>query len=178
MKLIVGLGNPGKEYEETRHNVGFMVIDNIINKEQLTINPSKKFSADIAQQKTDQKEILYIKPQTFMNNSDIAVRALLAFYKLTPLDIIVIHDEKDIPLGEYKIQTNRGAAGHNGVQSIIDHLGTKNFTRIRVGIGPENKKVDYIEEFVMGKFSEEEKRTLKQTIEQVTREVKNIINFT
>lgn len=175
MKLVVGLGNPGKEYEYTRHNVGFMVIDEIINNEQLIMNNSKKFFADIVQQKTEQKDILYVKPQTFMNNSGQAVKTIMDFYKLTLEDLLVIHDEKDIPLGEYKIQTNRGAAGHNGVQSIVDHLGTKNFTRVRVGIGPEEKKINYIEGYVMENFSKEEMKKLEEVITKIIIEIKQLI---
>ena len=173
MKLIVGLGNPGKEYERTRHNVGWLVVDKLINNEQLTIN--KKLDSEILKTTVDKKRVIVAKPQTFMNNSGVAVQALLHFYKLTPADLIVIHDDKDIPLGEFRMQNNRGAAGHNGVLSIIEHLGTKDFLRIRVGVAPLDKKIVDMADFVLNKFSKDEQKILYEVIEKVVEEVKKLL---
>jgi len=172
MKLIIGLGNPGKKFEKTRHNVGFVVCDAIINNEQLTINKTIKLHSEVVKN----KNFIIAKPTTFMNESGVTVRALVDFYKLKPSDLIVIHDDKDIPLGEYKIQTDRGSAGHNGIKSIIEHLGTQNFTRVRVGIATaEMDKYEDKADFVLGKFSKDEQKILADVIEKVVEEVKHLI---
>jgi PTH1 family peptidyl-tRNA hydrolase len=122
------------------------------------------------------KRVLLAKPQTYMNNSGIAVRALLDFYKLKPENLIVVHDDKDIALGETRVQTDRGPAGHNGVKSIIEHLGTQNFTRIRVGVAPaDSSKIKDTGNFVLGKFTAEEKKVLKKVIENVVKEIESIV---
>ncbi len=176
MKLIIGLGNPGKEHEGTRHNVGFVLVDKIISSFQLpTPKLDKKSNAEICKDKINEKRVILAKPQTFMNNSGTAVRALIDFYKLTPKDLIVIHDDKDIPIGEIKIQNNRGAAGHNGVESIFEHLGTHDFTRIRVGVAPAEKIIHDTADFVLGKFSKEEQKDLKAVVEKVMQEIQVMI---
>lgn len=179
MKLIIGLGNPGKEYQHTRHNAGFLVIEAIVESQKSTVENSfdKKSNAEIFTLNSGDEKILLVKPQTFMNNSGESVRALVDFYKIPLQNIIVIHDEKDIPLGDYKIQTNRGAAGHNGVQSIIDHLGTKDFTRIRVGVGPREGGIEKIVDYVLQKFSAEEKKELREVIKKIVGEIEKLINF-
>ena len=169
MKLIIGLGNPGKEYKKTRHNAGFLTIDKIISNIQYPIS-SSKFNADISQGIIDDEKIILAKPQTFMNNSGQAVRAVLDYYKIDPKDIIVIHDDLDIPLGEYKISKNKNSGGHKGVQSIIDHLGTKDFTRFRIGIMIENKKTP-TEKFVLERFSKEEMEVVNGVIEEITKNI-------
>jgi PTH1 family peptidyl-tRNA hydrolase len=174
MKLIVGLGNPGANYKNTRHNVGFLMIDKLTSAYNLHTSVNKKFNSEIAEYKTATDTILLVKPLTFMNNSGQAVRALMDFYKLKNTDVIVIHDEKDIIIGTYKIQTNRGSAGHNGVQSIMDHLGTKDFKRVRIGIAPLDKKVEVIEEFVMSKFTKEEREILEEVTIDAIEQIKKI----
>lgn len=176
MKLIIGLGNPGKEFVNTRHNAGFLVLDAFLLTSDLQTSFNKKFNTEVVQQKKATGDILYGKPQTFMNNSGSAIRALVDFYKLKPTDLIVIHDEKDIPLGEFKIQTNRGAAGHNGVQSIIDHLGTKDFTRIRVGVGPTEGPIERIEEYVLEKFSKAERKKLDEVTIKIIEELQRLLS--
>ena len=148
MKLIIGLGNPGTKYEKTRHNIGFMVLDVLIKNEQF-----------------DSKKVKLIKPQTFMNNSGQEVKKITDYYKIKPEDIIVIHDDIDLPLGEIKIQQNRSSAGHKGVQSIIDSLGTKDFTRMRIGIRPE-ELIQETEKFVIQKFTQEEQDIINETIKK------------
>lgn len=176
MHLIVGLGNPEKEYEGTRHNAGFLVIDKLLADSESETKFDKKSNADVAKSTINKKRVLLAKPLTYMNNSGIAVRALLDFYKLKPEDLIVIHDDKDIPLGETRVQTDRGPAGHNGVKSIIEHLGTKNFMRIRVGVAPAAQtEIKDTGNFVLGKFTKEEIKKLKKVIENTVKEIEMMI---
>ncbi len=171
MKIIVGLGNPGKQYEKTRHNAGFIILDELQKKWGFPeFSLSKKFNAEISEgiakrftlpleSSTHPPKIILVKPQSFMNHSGKAVRTIMDFYKLEPKDMIVIHDDLDIDLGSFKISTNTSAGGHNGIQSIIDHIGTQQFKRIRIGIeGAERKKTRTIpgDVFVLQNFSEEE----------------------
>ncbi len=157
MKLIVGLGNPGKQYEKTRHNIGFMVLDALHARLQSADisewELSKKFNANIAGCVISGEKIFLAKPTTFMNHSGEAVGLIAHYYHILPKDIIVIQDEKDIPLGEIKVQEKRGDAGHNGIKSITEHIGTNAYTRIRIGIASKNiKKMEDTSSFVLGKF--------------------------
>ncbi len=167
MKLIIGLGNPGEEYKKTRHNAGFLTVDALALKLQATsYKLQANFNAEVSEGIIDNKKIILAKPQTFMNNSGQAVRAILDYYKIKPEDIVVIHDDLDILLGEYKISKNKNSGGHKGVQSIIDYLGTKDFTRIRIGIMTENKKTP-TEKFVLERFSKDEMKIIKGVIEEI-----------
>lgn len=175
MKLIVGLGNPGKEYLETRHNVGFGALFWLAK----TLDPkssflmNKKIQALSLKGKLGRKQFVMMMPETFMNDSGTAVQAALNFYKLSPSDLLVIHDDKDIPFGETRLQTNRGPAGHNGVLSIIEKIGTQDFMRIRIGVAPLDKKIINIADFVLEKFTAEEQSRLETIFEHVAGEVKN-----
>lgn len=179
MKIIIGLGNPGKKYADTRHNAGFMMVEKI--KESYDFPDfkfNKKLNCEISKGAIDEKEILLAKPQTFMNNSGDSVRTLVDFYKLTPDDIIVIHDDIDLPLGRYKIANSSGSAGHNGVEDIISKIGTKDFSRIRIGIANESLRTE-IEpaDFVLQKFSQEELKTITGEInENILLEIKKYSN--
>jgi PTH1 family peptidyl-tRNA hydrolase len=180
MKLVVGLGNPGKKYEKTRHNVGFLVLDALQEKlKDEAIGAweySKKFQAEIAGCTVRNEKIILVKPQTFMNESGVSVAALANFYKIQSTDIIVVHDDKDIPLGEIKVQQDRGSAGHNGIKSIIEHIGTQNFFRIRVGVANENTaKIENIADFVLSKFGLFEKGKLKLKIQHAIDEILKLI---
>lgn len=141
MFLVVGLGNPGKKYGDTRHNIGVEVVNEL---ELLTL-----------------KGIKIIKSQTLMNQSGVAVKKLVKNLKLKIKNLIVIHDDLDLPVGKIRIVKNRGAAGHKGVESVIKELGTKNFIRIRVGIKPKFGKPKSPEKFVLQKFNKEERETIK-----------------
>lgn len=134
MKIIVGLGNPGNEYAKTRHNVGFMLIDALADNLNITLWKDK-FNAQIAEGRIGTEKILLVKPQTYMNNSGEAVGPLMRWYKLEPEDIIVAHDDMDIPAGTVRIRKKGSSGGHNGIKSLIAHLGSENFARIRLGIG-------------------------------------------
>lgn len=173
MFLIIGLGNPGKEYEKTRHNVGFAVLDKLLS--VLEFNDwvdNKKFHAKVTEGKNNAEKILLFKPQTFMNNSGQSVSAAAKFYKIKSADIWVIHDDLDLPLGKIKIQRDRSSAGHNGVQSIIDSLGTQDFVRFRVGIAPTKPSKKNGADFVLSKFSLAEAATFKKTISSAVEAIK------
>lgn len=180
MKLIIGLGNPEKQYASTRHNVGFMFVDKLKEKYSFPdFESNKKFQAEITKGKIADTEIILVKPQTFMNLSGEATQAILSFYKLTPADILVIHDDLDIALGKYKLATDSSSAGHNGVEHIIEKLGTQKFRRIRVGIGQEMDGAPVCRlgahDFVLGKFSAEETDILSDLSKEVIEEIeKNI----
>lgn len=170
MKLIIGLGNPGEKYFGTRHNVGFDFLDKL--QKELSFPEfefNKKFNAAIS----TNKEIILMKPQTFMNLSGEAVQSFLSFYKLSPDDILVIHDDKDIALGKYRLAVDSSSAGHNGVQNIIDKLGTQKFKRIRIGVGIETDLPSEV--FVLQKFSDEEKETIEKVLDNVIEEIKKFL---
>lgn len=179
MKLIVGLGNPGEKYVGIRHNLGFMVLDELARKLDGTFEKEDKFKAEIA--KLDQ--LILAKPQTYMNNSGMAVALLVNYYKISPSDIIVIHDDLDILLGKIKIRTGGAAAGHHGVESIISLLGTDAFTRVRLGIGNdkshsgEHERVHFeAEKFVLEPFMPAEKPTVKHAIKQAVLTLTELIS--
>lgn len=134
MSIIIGLGNPTKKYEADRHNVGFQTLDAFAEKHELSFEHKAILQADIAKD----EGLLFVKPQTYMNDSGISAKKLFQQYKELP---VVVYDDIDINLGEVKCSFGRGAGGHNGVQSIIDHLGTKDFFRIRIGVRPVHEEL-------------------------------------
>ncbi len=175
MKLIVGLGNPGKEFELTRHNAGWLTLDRFAESENLSSKKSSKLQAEVFDYKVGRNKVILAKPQTFMNNSGISVSIMLNFYRLAAKDIVIVHDDKDIPVGEIRVQTNRGAAGHNGIKSIIEHIGTQDFTRIRIGVGPvEKEKIEVISNFVLNKFTKEEFKLLQTAMDHAAVEIKRL----
>ena len=165
MILIIGLGNPGKKFKNTRHNIGFLILDYFKkNREFSNWKQAKKFQAKISQGKIGRHKIILVKPQTFMNNSGKSVKTLTTYYKLQTTNLFVVHDDLDIDLGKIKISKSRGSAGHKGVQSIINQIGSKNFIRFRVGINHEtcNMKHETKERFVLEEFTKKEQKILKQ----------------
>ncbi len=169
IKLIIGLGNPGMEYADTRHNAGFIFLDKLAKKFGFSdFRLEKKFNAELADGKIGKTKIMLAKPQTFMNKSGEAAGALARFYKIGPKDIAVAHDDKDILFGKFKIQRNRSSAGHKGVESVIRFLKTGDFTRIRVGTAlPNRKKMGDTANFVLKKFSTDELKILNKTIKEI-----------
>jgi len=163
MKLIVGLGNPGSKYIKTRHNIGFMVLDVLAEGEEWKEN--KKANCLYLKKQINSEEVELVKPLTFMNNSGKAVNYIKQKHYIKPEDILVIHDDIDLPLGEIKIQQNRSSAGHKGVQSIIDALGTKDFVRMRIGIRPEQLTQE-TEDFVLEKFTPQEQEIIEEKIKR------------
>ncbi len=170
---IVGLGNPGTKYKNTRHNFGFLAVEYFWKKNKKNFEPWKtKADCLLSTGELDGQSVTLILPQNFMNNSG---PALLSAIKKDKLDnLLVIHDELDLPFGEMKRQSDRSAAGHNGVQSIIDALGTKNFSRLRLGIGHTPKPEDTLK-FVLEKFTKEEQKQLPQIIEKAITEIEKFI---
>ena len=177
MFLIVGLGNPGKKYEKTRHNVGFMVLDAIASNFQFPIfNFQSKFNAQISKGLTDNQKVVLAKPQVFMNNSGRAVKSLYTKYKIQDTKyIVVVHDDINIPLGKIKVSQGRGSAGHKGVESIIQSLGTKNFTRIRIGIQPAIGKPKNVEGFVLQPFKKSERPLLQTAIQDAIESLSSLL---
>jgi PTH1 family peptidyl-tRNA hydrolase len=142
VKLIVGLGNPGPEYEFTPHNLGFLVVDLLADELKVEVR-NRQCKALTARTQIGQEQVVLAKPETYMNLSGLSVRGLIEKLEITPeADLIVIQDELDFPLGTLRIQRARSSAGHNGIESIIDSLGTKDFLRIRIGVAPEHKPRD------------------------------------
>ena len=133
MKLIVGLGNPGTKYATTKHNIGFMTLDEIAHREQLNFNKTL-CQAELAEYFVNGEKIILVKPQTFMNDSGRAVGPLLDYFDLTVADLLVVYDDLDLPTGAIRLRSSGGAGGHNGIKSLIQHLGTKEFPRLRIGI--------------------------------------------
>lgn len=168
MILIVGLGNIGEKYEQSRHNLGFMVLD-VLAEKMLPLAKTKWLmdkKANVLSIKIDSQLIL-VKPQTMMNASGFAVAKIASFYKIKPEDIWVIHDDIDLPLGKDKIRLGGAAAGHHGVESIISQLGTDNFIRFRLGIGhPGHKAYHLVEKYVLGDFNQKEKGEVKKIIKK------------
>jgi PTH1 family peptidyl-tRNA hydrolase len=175
------LGNPGKKFQKTRHNLGFRVLEEFLKENNFPkFKLSKKFKAEISEGEIFGKKIILAKPQTFMNESGKAVKLLTKTYlpatrlrsrrwqagNLKPKTLFVIHDDIDLPLGEIKISIGRGSAGHKGVQSIIDELGTKNFVRFRVGIMNYELGIKKIEKFVLEKFTKTEEKIVKKLIKK------------
>lgn len=166
MYLIVGLGNPGKKFKNTRHNLGFEVVNKLA--QQKNFPQSKSLGKSLVSQgKINGEKVILAKPQTYMNKSGRAVKELLDRFSLEPDNLIVIHDDLDLLLGELKISHDRSAGGHNGVQSVINQIRSKEFTRIRLGIGKEQGTPDQ-KKYVLGKFQHSEKETVEKVIQEAT----------
>lgn len=171
MKLIVGLGNPGKKYERTRHNFGFAALDELARAIRMDLLPSSYKGELAVVSHAVHDKIFFLKPQTYMNLSGESVASLTNFYKISPQDILVIFDDLDLPLGRIRFAVKGSAGGHNGIKSLIQHLGTTDFPRLKLGIGrpthPEFEVVDY----VLQKFSKDEaviaEQVLKTAVEAI-----------
>jgi PTH1 family peptidyl-tRNA hydrolase len=188
MKLIVGLGNSGVKHAKTRHNLGFMVADAFLKDfpmSEISFREEKKFQAEVAEidwqpKKGKAEKVILAKPLTYMNGSGIAVAAISKFYKIAPIDVWIINDEIDLPLGSMKIRFAGASAGHKGVESIIEHLGTDKFWRFRIGIGEqrekvESKRVKAIDNFVLGEFSEGEKGKAREIIKKSAKAIQDAL---
>lgn len=143
MKIIIGLGNPGKKYEKTRHNIGFNIVSLFVDSRTPNFSEwkfSKKFNSEISEGKIGKIKVVLAKPQTFMNNSGEAVFGIAKFYKVSSKDILIVHDDIDLPLGKIRIKKTGSSGGHRGIESIIKFLGDENFVRLKVGVGQEKDK--------------------------------------
>jgi PTH1 family peptidyl-tRNA hydrolase len=163
MKLIVGLGNPGKKYEKTRHNIGFMVIDELLNRHGFKLD-KKKFNGKYAMEVIHGEKVILLQPQTFMNLSGDAVRPLIDYYDISTRDVLVIYDDLDLPTGKIRLRAKGGHGGHNGMRSLIDHLGTKEFNRIRFGVGRPEDAMPIVN-YVLQDFPKAEMDTVQASID-------------
>lgn len=171
MFLIVGLGNPGSEYENTRHNIGFKVVDNIAKEYNIEIN-RQKFKGIYGEGFIDGEKVILLKPTTYMNLSGESIREVVDFYKLTNEQVLVIYDDISLDVGRLRIREKGSAGGHNGIKSIISHLGTDIFPRIKVGVGQPNVE---LVNYVLGKFTKEEMLVLNESIDASTKASRDII---
>ncbi|HEO0789144.1 TPA: aminoacyl-tRNA hydrolase [Streptococcus agalactiae] len=171
VKMIVGLGNPGSKYNDTKHNIGFMAIDRIVKNFDVNFTEDKNFKAEIGSDFINGEKIYFIKPTTFMNNSGIAVKALLTYYNISIKDMIIIYDDLDMEVGKIRFRQKGSAGGHNGIKSIIAHLGTQEFDRIKVGIGRPNGRMTVINH-VLGKFDKNDEIMISNTLDKVDNAVK------
>ena len=170
--IIVGLGNPGKKYENTRHNVGFLVLDHLAKKLDASWKTKGAWSAQVAEISQNEQKIVLLKPETFMNLSGNAVARARGFWRKTPIEHIwVIHDDVDLKLGDIRIKQGGSSAGHRGINSIDNKLGSQDYHRVRIGIGrPENDKIP-IDQFVLGKFTDAEQKQLEQVVESAAEKI-------
>lgn len=177
MFLIIGLGNPGKIYQNTRHNVGKLAVKHwqeVIGFPDFKFQ--KIFNAFVSRGIFKQKSVALALPETFMNNSGKVVKVLTKTYQVKPGDLIIVHDDIDLPLGKIRIVKNRGGAGHKGIESVIRELKTKNFVRFRIGIRPpEIKKVRNVEGFVLQKFSKRERETVEIAIQKTVEAIETVL---
>ena len=171
MILIVGLGNPGKQYEKTRHNIGFDVIDYMANKYNIDVN-REKFKGICGEWFIENKKVILLKPLTYMNLSGESIRELANFYKLEDDEIIVVYDDISLDIGRLRIREKGSAGGHNGIKSIIQNLGGDKFPRVKVGVGqPKDNLVNH----VLGKFSKEDREHIEKVIPVVSDAIVEIV---
>lgn len=167
-RLVVGLGNPGAKYDRTRHNIGFEVVDAIAKSfPGVSMVENKRFQGAAGEFRSSGERIVLLKPITYMNKSGQSVRAVLDWYKLEPTEVLVIYDDMDLPTGRLRLRLSGGAGGHNGMKSIIAHLGTKEFPRLRVGIGATDKGGDRdnaVVSHVLGRFAPEDRKIVDAVI--------------
>ncbi|MFA9413898.1 MULTISPECIES: aminoacyl-tRNA hydrolase [unclassified Streptococcus] len=171
VKLIVGLGNVGSKYDQTRHNVGFMAIDRLVKDLDATFTEDKTFKAYIAKSVINGQKVYFVKPTTYMNNSGLAVRAILAFYNIDLKDLIVIYDDLDMEVGKIRFRQKGSAGGHNGIKSIIAHIGSQEFDRIKIGIGRPKPNVAVVNH-VLTRFDQDDYITILNTLDKVDSAVK------
>ena len=168
MKVVVGIGNPGKEYDGTRHNVGFDVVDFVARADDIDV-ARKRFDALVGEGTISDKRVLLVKPQTFVNNSGLAVRQVLDWWQLSPDDLLVICDDANLPPGKLRFRREGSSGGHHGLESVIAHLATEDFSRLRVGIGrdAEGDLVDH----VLSRFSSVERKVMEEVYIDASRGV-------
>lgn len=171
MWLIAGLGNPGPRYEKTRHNVGFLVIDELLRRQKLVFKEKDNYR--IAEGSQYDEKIILLEPLTFMNNSGIAVRKVMQKSNLTPENLIVVHDDLDLATGNLKIRKKGSSGGHKGVESIIQNIGSREFIRIKIGIGRD--PLIPTEKYVLSKFSKDEMQSVREAIARAAESIDSII---
>ncbi len=162
MKLVVGIGNPGKEYEYTRHNIGFDTIDMLASKLNITTS-KEKFNGVYFETIINGEKVLLLKPQSYVNLSGTVVRKFMDYFKIDVEDILVVVDDLDQKIGNYKLKSNSSSGGHNGLKNIEQNLGTKDYKRLKIGIDNGNK--DNVVDYVLGRFGKEERTIIDKVIE-------------
>jgi PTH1 family peptidyl-tRNA hydrolase len=172
MKVVVGLGNPAKKYEKTRHNAGFMVIDRFSRVSEIKLHNGKHLSL-FGTGEIGSERVLLVKPLTYVNRSGRAIRSFMHYYSFDPQDLLVIYDDMDLNLGKIRIRSEGSAGGHKGVESIILAIGSRDFSRIRIGIGKGDTGPDT--DFVLGKFSKDEEPVIERAIERSVAAIEIII---
>lgn len=173
-KLIVGLGNPGPEYADTRHNVGFWFVDALARDHHLTLRSERRFSGAVCQLGTGGHRCWLLKPETFMNRSGHAVVPLAQYYNIEPASILVVHDEIDLPPGQLKLKFSGGHGGHNGLRDIIRQLGSSDFYRLRIGVGHPGHR-DHVVPYVLGRPATEDRHAIEACINRVLAEMPRLL---
>lgn len=173
MKIIVGLGNPTAQYEGTRHNIGFAVIDRIAQEYNISVD-TRKHKALCGKGVIEGQKVVLVKPQTYMNLSGEAVREVFDFYKAQIEDVLIIYDDISLDVGKIRVRPKGSAGGHNGIKNIIAHLGTEGFARIRVGVGDKPKQMD-LADYVLGHFQGEEKQAIQQGIDHAVKAMAEVL---
>ena len=173
MRLIVGLGNPGDSYQGTRHNIGFQVLDSLADEYHVSFAESK-WQAKIAKCTLWGQPVILVKPETYMNESGRAVGQIASYYCVLPQDIIVLHDDLDLALARIKVVCSRGAGGHNGILSLITHLGSRDFVRIRLGIGRPESSMP-VKNFVLARFLPEEQAIVFKQMDTIQQAIRLIL---
>jgi PTH1 family peptidyl-tRNA hydrolase len=168
IKLIVGLGNPGPKYSETRHNAGFWFVEDLASQYRSRFLPEKKFHGEVARINLEGKDIWLLKPETYMNRSGLSVVSLAAFYKIAPENILVAHDEIDLKAGTARLKSGGGHGGHNGLRDIISHLGTKDFQRLRIGVDHPGSK-DLVVDYVLKRPDSKDRQAIEDSINDALR---------
>jgi PTH1 family peptidyl-tRNA hydrolase len=169
MKLIVGLGNPGKDYIGTRHNIGFCLVDNYVQ----DVDWTNKFDGLLYSKTINEEKIFFFKPQTYMNNSGIAISKIVKYYDISLDNILVIHDDLDLEFGTYRIKFDSSSGGHNGIKSIISYLNGQEFWRLKIGISNDKSNV---KDYVLGKFKKEEKEVIDSMLDIYNNIIDSFIN--
>lgn len=167
-RLIVGLGNPGAKYDRTRHNIGFEIVDTLAKSGSVSLDENRRFQGLAGEVRTAGSDrTILLKPTTYMNHSGRSVRAVVDWYKLDPGSVLVIYDDMDLPVGKLRLRLSGSAGGHNGMKSIISHLGTQDFPRLRVGIGSSDQGSDRdkaVVAYVLGRFAPKERKLIDAVI--------------
>lgn len=173
MKLIVGLGNPGQKYTRTRHNVGFQVIDRLAK--DYNLNPKQRCEALVAATFIDNEEIVFAQPLTYMNKSGRAVKCLVKKFNLDLEDILIVYDDLNLEPGKIRLKTSGSSGGHNGMKSIINHLSTNEFPRLRIGIGRPEPGFE-VAHYVLGKFTPAQREVIEEALDEAVEAVKSFIS--
>lgn len=163
MKVVVGLGNPGLKYSQTKHNVGFMLLDILVKEKGYSYR--NDFRGKVAEGRLREKRAFFLKPYTYMNLSGLAIGQLVSYYKIASEDILVIHDDMDLPLGKLRMRSKGSAGGHKGMKSIIEELGTQDFWRLKIGVGRPKEDWDVVNH-VLSSFNKAEEKILSEVLEQ------------